>query len=119
MVDYLLFAWKYKMPERIINSEGWIWGDEMLWSIVCMFVLGSMARTFVSNEPFDCKKFGGEVIFSFIGAVMMYSAGLMQGMSEVQIVGFGAMASLGGVRMFEWFMRIAKNVKDAGSSSVK
>jgi len=102
------------MPERVVN-EAQIWFDEVLWSVVAMFLMGSMARTFVSEEPFDCKKFFGELLFSTIGAVIMYSAGLMQGMTEIQIVGFGAMASLGGVRMFEWFMKIAKGVRKSGA----
>jgi len=93
----------------------WLWSDRLMWSVILMFLLGSVARTFVSNEPFDVKKFVGEIIFSAIGAVMMYSMGLMQGMSEAQIVCFGAMASLGGIRSFEWFIKIAKNVKAASS----
>lgn len=79
-----------------------------------MFVLGSMARTFVSDEPFDGKKFMGEIIFSTIGAVMLFSMGLMQGMNEIQIVGFGSLASLGGVRTVEWALRIVKKAKSAG-----
>jgi len=96
---------------REVIKESWVWTDRMLWSVVVMFLLGSMARTFVSNEPFDCKKFMGELIFSAIGALMMYSMGLMQGMNDAQIICFGAGASLGGVRAFEWFMKIAKKVK--------
>lgn len=101
-----------------VVKESWMWTDRMLWSVVVMFLLGSMARTFVSDEPFDGKKFSGELLFSGIGAVMMYSMGLMQGMNEAQIVCFGAGASLGGVRMFEWFMKIAKNVKGSGELDV-
>lgn len=92
----------------------WTWTDRMMWSIVAMFVLGSMARTFVSDEPFEPKKFFGEIIFSAIGAVMMYSMGLMQGMSQPQIICFGAMASLGGVRSFEWLMKIARKIRRSG-----
>ncbi len=101
---------------REVVKDSWLWTDRMLWSVVVMFLMGSMARTFISEEPFDLKKFMGELMFSAIGAVMMYSAGLMQGMNEAQIVCFGAGASLGGVRMFEWFMKIAKNVKEAGGA---
>jgi len=100
--------------EEVIR-DSWLWSDRMLWSVVVMFLLGSMARTFISDEPFDPRKFIGELIFSAIGAVMMYSMGLMQGMNEAQIVCFGAGASLGGVRLFEWFMKIAKNVKGSGA----
>ena len=106
------------MPNESINAiaevQPWVWGNRMLWSFVAMFALGSVARTFVSNEPFDFKKFVGEIIFSVIGAVLMYSLGLMQNMNEVQIVGFGALASLGGVRSIEWVLRIARKIKSSG-----
>jgi hypothetical protein len=103
--------------KSVVDAQPWVWGNRMLWSFVTMFVLGSMARTFVSDEPFDPKKFAGEIIFSIIGAVMMYSLGMMQNMNEVQIIGFGAFASLGGVRGFEWAMRIAKKIKLSGALS--
>ncbi len=96
--------------QQVIN-EAWLWTDRTFWSITIMFLLGSMARTFVSNEPFDWKKFSGEMLFSLIGAVIMYSMGLMQGMTEVQIIFFGALSSLGGVRSMEWMIKIGRNIK--------
>lgn len=96
---------------NMANSQVWLWSDKTLWSVVAMFVLGSMARTFISNSPFEPKKFIGEIIFAAIGAIVLYSAGLMQGMSEVQIVCFGSFASLGGVRTLEWIMKIGKAIK--------
>lgn len=102
-----------------VIKDSWFWTDRMLWSVVVMFMLGSMARTFVSDEPFDGRKFFGELIFSLIGAVMMYSMGLMQGMNEAQIICFGAGASLGGVRAFEWFMKISQGVRAASSITGK
>ncbi|MGZ8172571.1 MAG: hypothetical protein ACXWT0_01585 [Methylobacter sp.] len=102
------------MPDRQLVNEHWFWTDKLMWSVVAMFILGSMARTFISNDPFEPRKCIGEIIFSAIGAVMMYSMGLMQGMSQVQIVCFGALAALGGVRLFEWVMKIAKTVKRSG-----
>lgn len=106
------------MPNETINviaeSQPWVWGNRMLWSVITMFVLGSVARAFVSSEPFDLRKFIGEILFATIGAIMMYSMGLMQGMNEIQIIGFGAFASLGGVRSVEWALRIAHKIKKSG-----
>lgn len=99
------------------HGVGWDWSDRFMWSVIGMFVLGSMARSFIGNEPFDPKRFIGELILSTIGAIMMYSMGLMQGMSETQIVCFGAAASLGGVRMIDWGLRIAKAVKQTGGAN--
>lgn len=103
------------MEKDVAVESAWLWTDRLLWSVVGLFILGSMARTFVSNEPFDVKKFLGEVIFSAISAVIMYSMGLMQGMSEAQIVCFGALASLGGVRSVEWALKAANQFKSMGT----
>lgn len=100
-----------EVASNVAASQVWLWSSKTLWSVVAMFVLGSVARIFVSSEPFEPKKCFGEIIFAAIGAVMMYSAGLMQGMSEIQIIGFGAFASLGGVRTFEWLIKIGKTIK--------
>lgn len=89
----------------------------MLWSIVTLFILGAVARALVSNEHFDARKFTGEVIIASIGAVIMYSLGLMQGMTEVQIVSFGALASLGGLRGIEWTLKIINTLQRTGNSN--
>jgi len=106
------------MPNETVSAiestQPWIWSNRILWSVVVMFVLGSMARAFASNEPFDARKFIGEIIFSAIGAIMLYSMGLMQNMNEVQIIGFGAFASLGGVRSIEWAIKIGHKIKRSG-----
>lgn len=95
----------------IASTQPWFWYSKMLWSVVIMFVMGALARTLVSSEPFDCKKFAGEMIISAIGAVMMYSLGLMQGMNDIQIVGFGALASMGGLRGVEWILKLINKIK--------
>jgi len=112
------------MPNEAIHhsvgaSDPWVWCNRILWSVVTFFVVSTMARVFISKEPFDIKRFTGEVLFSVIGAIALYSMGLMQGMNEVQIIGFGAFASLGGVRTIEWAIKIAGRFKDSDLSGVK
>lgn len=105
------------MPDitaSVVASQPWSWCSKMLWSVVAMFVFGSMARTFISKEPFDPRKFTGEMILACIGAILIYAMGLMEGMSEIQIICFGATASLGGVRIVEWGLKIAGKVNKAG-----
>ena len=88
------------------------WNDGLMWSVVVLFMLGSLARMLVSNEPFCWRRFWGEMILSFIGAVLMYSFGLLQGMSPIQIVFFGSLGSLGGIRLIEWVIKIARRVRE-------
>jgi len=74
--------------------------------------LGSVARSFISHEPFCLRRFVGEMLLSIIGAIVLWSFGLLQGMTELQIIFLGGLASLGGVRMIEWIMKIAKTVSE-------
>lgn len=92
------------------------WSDRLLWSVVSLFALGTLGRILVSSEPFDLKRFLGELILSVISAIILFSFNLMQGMSPTQIVFFGALGSLGGVRMVEWVIKIAQRVKMNGGS---
>lgn len=87
--------------------------DSTMWSIVGLFLMGVLARTLISNEEFCARKFFGELLLASIGAVVMYSFGMMQNMTAVQIIFFGSLASLGGVRMIEWFIKIIERLKGA------
>ena len=71
-----------------------------------------LARHLVSSEPLDKRRLAGEAILSAIGAVVFWSAGLLQGMSTLQMVFFGSLAALGGVRAVEWGIKIAAAVKN-------
>lgn len=87
-------------------------GNGSMWLVIFLMVMGTIGRTLVSNEPFDVKRFSGEVILSVIGAIMLYSFGLLQGMSIPQIILLGSLGSLGGLRILEWLIRLAKQIKD-------
>jgi hypothetical protein len=106
------------MPNETVTalsvSQVLVWCNKTLLSIIAMSALATLARTLVSDEPFDLRRCLGELIFSIIGAVLMYTMGLMQGMTDVQIIFFGALGSLGGVRLVEWAMGIAQKIRQAG-----
>lgn len=87
------------------------WEDRLLWVVVGFVLLGHLARNLVADEPFNLKKFLGEMILSALGAIAIYSMGLLQGMSEIEIVLVGIFASLGGIRALEWAAKIYKAVR--------
>lgn len=87
------------------------WEDRLLWIVVGFVLMGHLARNLVADEPFNMKKFLGEMILSGLGAVAIYSMGLLQGLSEIEIVLVGVFASLGGIRALEWVAKIYKTVK--------
>lgn len=100
------------MPEKEILQHMSM-TDKTMWSVIILFMLGSMARSLISDEPFCLRKFLGEMIFSTIGGIILYSFGLLQHMSIPELICFGGLGSLGGIRMLEWMFKIAKQVKGA------
>ncbi|AZZ92762.1 hypothetical protein EUZ85_19350 [Hahella sp. KA22] len=99
-----------ELAQRAAETSS-IWTSKEFWTVLVLFVAGFVARTLVSQEPFDRKKFLGELILTAIGAVALYAAGALQGMSDLQMLMFGALGSLGGLRAVEWVIKAAAQVK--------
>jgi hypothetical protein len=91
--------------------------DKVFWTVVGLFMLSAAARNLLSSEPFDPRRFLGEILLSIVGAVIMWSFGLMQGMSTAQIFFIGGLAALGGVRAIEWGLKIMNSVKTGNITS--
>jgi len=94
------------IPEPVLN-----WADKSLWIVMGFILLGHVARNLVSDEPFNIRKFIGEMILAAIGAVSIYVMGLLQGLPEPQIIFIGLLTSLGGLRALEWAAKITRAVK--------
>lgn len=95
--------------EQMVN-----WADKSLWIVIGMILLGHLARNLVSDEPFNLKKFIGEMVLAGIGAVVIYLLGVLQGMPPIQIILVGCLTSLGGVRVLVWtakIYRLSKNLQ--------
>lgn len=105
------FFVKDEINEIATSATSINWEDRLLWIIVGFILLGHLARNLVTDEPFSLKKFMGEMILAGLGAIAIYSMGLLQGLSEIEIVLVGIFASLGGIRALEWTAKIYKAVK--------
>lgn len=103
------------MPEKELVNGHSIWFDPEMWMIIGLFLTGYVARTLVSREPFDKRRFFGEAILTVIGAVGFYAAGLLQGMNPLQMIMFGCLGSLGGLRAIEWTIKAVIAIKKASS----
>ena len=84
--------------------------DRILWMVIGLFMIGTLARTLISKDPFDVKHFAGEMLLSAIGGVALYFGGLLRGMTPVELIFMGALAGMGGVRMIEWTFKIVRHV---------
>ena len=92
--------------ETLVDTSVVNWTDRSLWVVVGIILLGHLARNLVSDEPFNLKKFIGEMLLSGIGAIAIYLLGILQGLPESQIILIGSLTSLGGVRALEWAAKI-------------
>lgn len=102
------------MPtERDIAEQAFSWADHTLLSFIAMVLMGTIARVFISNEPLDKRKLTGEMILAVLGAILLYSFGLLQGLTTPQMIFLGSLGSLGGVRLLEWLIKIARQVRDS------
>lgn len=99
------------MAEPNVTPPSFSWTDSVLWGVVIMFFAGELARNLISNEPFNPKKFMGEMIVAGLGGVATYSFGVFQGMSTAEIILIGSLAALGSFRMLEWAIRAAKMMR--------
>ena len=100
-------------PERELIENAVNYTDRTLWGFIAMMIIGTVGRILVSDEPFVLRRFVGEILLGFVGAVMLYAIGLLQGLNPLQLIVLGGLAGLGGVRVIEWLIKIAKKVKDA------
>jgi hypothetical protein len=100
-------------PEREIIENGIDMMDRTLWGFIAMVIFGTVGRILISDEPFILRRFIGELLLGFVAAVMLYAAGLLQGFTPLQLTVVGGLAGLGGVRVIEWIIKIAKKVKEA------
>ena len=101
------------MPEREIVNQAVDYTDSTFLMFLFLVVTGTVGRILASDEPFKFRKFAGELILAAVSGVMLYSAGLLQGLDPVQMAVMGSLAGLGGVRLAEWLIKIAKKVREA------
>jgi len=80
--------------------------DRTFLKVLLLFTAGTVARTLLSPEPINWKKFVGEMIFSAIGAVTFQAYQITQHMSNVEIIFLGGMTSLGIIRSMEWILKV-------------
>jgi hypothetical protein len=73
--------------------------------LVLIFIVGFLGRSLVSKSPFCWRRVLGELLLACLLATVMWSFGMMQGMSEYQMIFIGGMASLGGVRSIQWIIK--------------
>lgn len=79
-----------------------------VWVVLSM-AMGLLARTLIDPTPIDWRRFAGELILAVLAGVTLFAFGVIQEMESWQIVVMGGLAGLGGVRLVEWIIKIARN----------
>lgn len=99
-------------PERELAQQAVEYTDPTFLGFLALVVTGTIGRILISEEPFRFRRFAGEVILAIVAGVMLYSAGLLQGLNPAQLAVVGSLAGLGGVRLVEWAIKIIVKVKE-------
>lgn len=85
------------LPDGLFNKT--------LWILTSLFLLGAVGRILTSDEPFDGKRAAGEIILSLIGAFIMHVFGMIKGFTVTETLFYGALASLGTIRLLQWVVK--------------
>jgi len=96
--------------KEIINHATGI--DKTMLTMIGLFMVAAIGRILVSNEPFDWRKFTGEVCLAIVGAVILYSFGMLQQMDFYQMLILGGLGGLGGVRLIEQFIKLSRAIRE-------
>jgi len=94
------------MPDRIIEDPSI---REAL-AMVVTLIVGYVARTLVSNEPFKLKRFIGELIISCMMGAAIYAFGVIQGMGFWQTLLIALLSGMGATRSIEWMVKASRGV---------
>lgn len=97
------------MPDRIIHEP--ILRDFL--AMVCAMIAGLIAKTLVSNDPFNKRKFIGEIILAAMFGAAIYAVGIIQGLGFWQTLLMSLLSGMGTTRSVEWLIKIAKAAKGA------
>lgn len=100
-----------ELAERVAAGDHYFWLSPEFWTFLSIVLLGFLGRTLIGKEPLDKRQLAGEAILTAVGAVGMYAAGLLQGLSVLQMIVLGSLAALGGIRAFSWLLKAAIAIK--------
>ncbi len=104
------------MPSKnLADNSQHFWTNLDLWAVVGICLMGWLGRALVSKEPFDMRRCAGEGLLTAIGGVGLYAAGLLQGMTPLEMILFGCLTALGGLRALDWMMKAAVAIRKASN----
>ena len=76
------------------------WWPALL-GVLTSWIAAAIGRVLLEEKKPDIRRLFGEILLAFVGAILMYSFGMMKNFSLWQIIFYGALAGLGGVRAIE------------------
>lgn len=81
-----------------------------LWALVGIFLLGALSRILLTEERLTYRRVAGEILLALLGAVIMYTFGLMQEMPVSQMLFYGSFASLGTLRLLQLLIKVVQGL---------
>jgi hypothetical protein len=90
---------------------GRFWDDWNMWVLVMIAVTTLYAKHLLKGERLDYRKLVGEAILTVVGTIGIYGLGLLRGFSPTEIVVYGTLMSLGGVRALQWAIQGTRTLR--------
>jgi len=95
------------MPDKILETP---FLRELI-AVVIAMIAGLVARTLVNNEPFNLRKFCGELILAIMFGTAIYAFGVIQSLGFWQTLLIGLLSGMGTTRSLEWLISASKAVR--------
>lgn len=95
------------MPEKELLNHA----DSTALGAIALFVFGWIGKYLVSSEPFDPRRFTGELMLSCLSGYALYLIGVLQGLEPQVIFLVAVLSGMGVTRGLEWTIKILKAIK--------
>lgn len=98
------------MPDRLISDPS----IKEAAAIVVTLLVGYVARSLVSDEPFRLRKFIGEMLISCMMGAAIYAFGVIQDMGFWQTLLIALLSGMGATRSIEWMVKASRGGANGG-----
>lgn len=92
------------MPQQILENMQ----IRELMAVAVTMVAGLIARTLVNDDPFNIRRFIGEVILAVMFGAAIYAFGMIQQMDFWQTLLMALLSGMGTTRSLEWLIKASK-----------
>lgn len=80
-------------------------------AVIITMIGGLIANTLVNDEPFNVRRFVGEMILAIMFGASIYAFGIIQELGFWQTLLIALLSGMGTTRSLEWLIKVTKITK--------